>query len=91
MRHFVNVPDAEHLFITNAHVPICCIPTDVSVISPTIDSLALVDIEVSSGLVSGIYAARGSAAYADCDSGVVDLRRGMILPAFVDLHTHIGK
>ena len=90
MRHFIEVPDTGHLFLANAHVPICCIPSDVPFVSPTIDSLALVDIEIVAGCVTGIHAARGSAAYANQDAGIVDLRRGMVLPTFVDLHTHIG-
>ena len=90
MRHFVDIKPQTHLRILNASVPLCCIPTDSSLPSPTIDSLALVDINIVEGKVIGIHAARGSAAYANHDVGIVDLRHGMILPTFVDLHTHIG-
>ena len=90
MRHFVDIKAQTHLRILNASVPLCCIPTDSSLPSPTIDSLALVDIHVVEGIVVGIHAARGSAAYANHDVGIVDLRHGMVLPTFVDLHTHIG-
>lgn len=91
MRHFVDIKAQTHLRILNASVPLCCIPTDSSLPSPTIDSLALVDIHVVEGIVVGIHAARGSAAYANHDVGIVDLRHGMVLPTFVDLHTHIDK
>ena len=90
MRNFVDIEAHTHLRILNASVPVCCIPKDSSLPSPTIDSLALVDINIVEGKVVGIHAARGSAAYANYDVGIVDLRHGMVLPTFVDLHTHIG-
>lgn len=90
MRRFVDVQDRSHLRIENAYVPLCCIPADIAIPGPTIDSLALVDIEIADGCVTGIRPARGSAAYASHSSGVVDLKNGMVLPTFVDLHTHIG-
>ncbi len=90
MRHFVDINAQTHFRILNASVPLCCLPTDSSFPSPTIDSLALVDINIVEGKVIGIHAARGSAAYANHDVGIVDLRHGMVLPTFVDLHTHIG-
>lgn len=90
MRHFVDVQCSSPLRIENASVPLCCIPSDISIPSPTIDSLALVDIQIADGKVTGIHAARGSAAYPDRDVGIVNLRHGMVLPTFVDLHTHIG-
>ncbi|KAL0054399.1 hypothetical protein WJX82_008385 [Trebouxia sp. C0006] len=91
MRNFVDIKAHTHLRILNASVPVCCIPKDSSLPSPTIDSLALVDINIVEGKVVGIHAARGSAAYANYDVGIVDLRHGMVLPTFVDLHTHIDK
>lgn len=91
MRRFVDINGQSSLKIQNASVPLCCIPADVSVANPTIDSLALVDIDIAEGKVTNIYAARGSPVCADGEAGIVDLRRGLVLPTFVDLHTHIGN
>ena len=90
MRRFVDIKHHQNLQIANAYVPVCCLPSEVSVVDPTIDSLALVDINISGGQVVGICSARGTAAYPNFDGGLVNLRRGMVLPTFVDLHTHIG-
>lgn len=91
MKRFIDVTYQHNLRIKNAHVPVCCLPHNISVSDTTIDSLALVDIDVANGLVTGICAARGGSAYPDRDVAIVDLRHGMVLPTFVDLHTHIGE
>ena len=91
MQYCANVPNASRLRLANASVPVCCLPADgESPYTQTIDSLALVDIFVSDGVVNHIAAA-DSRHHPDHSEYVsVDLRRGMVLPTFVDLHTHIG-
>ena len=91
MRRFVEVHLQERLWIKNASVPLCCIPSGLSLPSSSIDSLVLVDIEVQDGCVTSVQAARGSTDELCIDAGIVDLRNGMVLPTFVDLHTHIGN
>lgn len=91
MKRFIDITNQHNLQIQNAHVPVCCLPHNISVADTTIDSLALVDIDIADGLVTGICAARGRSAYPDPDVVIVDLRHGMVLPTFVDLHTHIGE
>lgn len=55
---------------------------------PDADGLALVDILVSDGRIARVAPA-GTATTQDIP--VVDLDRGMVLPCFVDVHTHLDK
>lgn len=101
-RHdFVTLPDASTYMLGNARVPACCIERPRVVENATdhsnglsakewqtcIDGVVTVDIEVSGARITDIRpaaaAAKGGAAY-------LDVRESMVLPAFVDLHTHIG-
>ena len=91
MRRFLDIKPQAALRIENAHVPVCCLPSGLLVGNHTVDSLALVDIDIAEGLVTAICSARGTPIYPHQDGGVVDLRHGMVLPTFVDLHTHIGQ
>lgn len=91
MKPFIDVTPQQNLRIKDAHVPACCLPRNIPVFDTTIDSLALVDIDIADGLITGICAARGGSACPDRDIGIVNLRHGMVLPTFVDLHTHIGE
>lgn len=76
--------------LTNATVPVCCLPASASAYTPTIDSLALVDIDIVDGQIQHINAANTHQQHLQPAWVLVDLRRGMVLPTFVDLHTHIG-
>ena len=91
MKRFTDVKHQHVLRVENAYVPACCLPHDISLAATTIDSLVLVDIDIADGFVTGICAARGAPAYPNRDGGIVNLRHGMVLPTFVDLHTHIGE
>lgn len=88
MQHCADVPHASYLRLANASVPVCCL-AGTTEYSQTIDALALVDIDVVDGLVSRIDAA-GRHHVLNSEWKSVDLRQGMVLPTFVDLHTHIG-
>lgn len=102
MRHdFVTLPDALTYTLGNARVPACCIDLHREVQNATdstngvssndwqtcIDGVVSVDIEVSSAHIAAIRPAR---AAAKGDPAYLDVRESMVLPAFVDLHTHIG-
>lgn len=91
MRRFIDVKHQHSLRIEEAYVPVCCIPQNTTVTATTIDSLALVDIDIADGVVTSISAAGSGSAYPDRDVGIVNVRHGMVLPTFVDLHTHIGE
>ena len=50
------------------------------------DGFALIDLSVADGLIAGLVAAGGPPG-AGAAAG---MRRSVLFPAFVDLHTHIG-
>jgi cytosine/creatinine deaminase len=86
-----------HYILKNAHVPLGCLKgVDHDAFHVCIDRLAIVDIEINNGKIAAIlpagstYVSPFAAALALAPT-VIDLRGKMILPTFVDLHTHIDK
>ena len=59
-----------------------------NLMSPAPDGLAVCDIYVADGNIERIAAA-GPTATGDAER--IDLQRGIVLPRFVDVHTHIDK
>jgi cytosine deaminase len=72
--------------LTNATVPVCLAPR--ADLTGDEDGLARADIEVAHGRVTAIRPA--GAAIADA-TPAIDLDRGMVLPLFADMHTHLDK
>ena len=91
MPGFLDVEHRRNFRIQNAYVPVCCLPQDTPIVNTTIDSLALVDIDIADGFVTGISVAGGKSNYSNAHGGIVNVRHSMVLPTFVDLHTHIGE
>ncbi|KAL3148520.1 hypothetical protein ABBQ38_013959 [Trebouxia sp. C0009 RCD-2024] len=87
----LDVGHRRTLRLENAYVPVCCLPQNTPIPNTTIDSLALVDIDIADGFVTGIFADGVRPTYSDAHGGVVNMRHGIVLPTFVDLHTHIDK
>lgn len=69
------------LTITNATVPSCVLGDEGS------GALRIVDVAVEDGRIAAIAAA-GSAA---SEGQHIDADRGLVLPCFVDMHTHLDK
>jgi cytosine deaminase len=82
----IEPPAAATYTLNAATVPAALV--EGAALRPDQDGLALVDILVSDGRI-----ARVAPAGTGTTQGipVVDLDRGMVLPAFVDLHTHLDK
>ena len=78
--------DGESYWLTNAHVPGCLL--DFSEPLPTTrEGLNLVDLKISQGKIAQVVAA--NTIVKDIQS--LDLHRQIILPCFVDVHTHLDK
>ena len=90
MQYCVDIPGASHLRLANATVPVCCLPAGASAYTQTVDSLALVNIDIIDGQIRHIHAAHTQQQPLQPQWALVNLKRGMVLPTFVDLHTHIG-
>ena len=84
---FIAVPPADRYRIINARVPID--------LAPELEKLAdahrfaACELLVESGRVAALNPTGGSTSVADAPT--VDLRDGIVLPRFVDIHTHIDK
>ena len=83
---FAAVPDREMYRLRNATVPVALLaepaPAPVSA-----DGLAVVDLVIREGRIAAIEPPGSAAAGADgCD-----LRRGLVWPCPVDVHTHLDK
>jgi len=73
----------NHCFwLKNAHVPNCLINNQVP--SHTKDNLSLCDLEIRDGKIFQIIP-------ASTDTIGQDLKKGIVLPCFVDVHTHLDK
>jgi cytosine deaminase len=78
----IALPGSGAFRLTRATVPACLLAPEVPADA---EGLALVDIAVAGGRITQIAASR--AAVPDA----IDLKRRMLLPGFVDCHTHIDK
>jgi cytosine deaminase len=69
--------------LTKVRVPICLAPE--AGLAPDADGLALTTILVEDGRIAEIGGEPAT------DAAAVDLDAGLVLPAFVDMHTHLDK
>lgn len=75
-----SIPADGHYVIANASVPVSVLG------DPASGDLAKVDITIADGMIAAIGAS-GSATLPQ----QIDMRGDIVLPAFVDLHTHLDK
>lgn len=97
----IDVPLSTRYVLANAHVPVGSlqgIAIDTHEWNVCIDRLTLVDIEVRAGTIASITPAghcqkqgAKNRAFFNRLQQVIDLHGKMILPTFVDIHTHIDK
>ncbi|WEK06451.1 MAG: cytosine deaminase [Candidatus Devosia phytovorans] len=76
----INIPADGHYTIANATVPLSVMG------DATSGAVGLFDIAIADGAISSVNPAGGTAG-----PNVIDLDHGIVLPAFVDLHTHLDK
>lgn len=79
--------DAPAYWLTNAHVPQCLI--DLDSLESTREGLCLVNLKISQGKIERIIAADHLPQDQDIPS--LDLQRQIVLPCFIDAHTHLDK
>jgi cytosine/creatinine deaminase len=83
---FVTVPATERYLIANARVPVDLVPELAG--HGGVDRFARCDVLVERGVVAAITP---PVSARNADVPVADLRDGIALPRFVDMHTHIDK
>ncbi len=88
----LTVPASSHYWIKNAHIPVALLhQPDVSIVDQqTFEGLSCVDIKVREGTIAQIIPASGQIP-AENPIEALDLRRGIVFPCFVDMHTHLDK
>ena len=100
-RHdFIHLPDESAYTLGNARVPACCIEQHKIAANATdsssggskawqacVDGLVAVDLSVDGDRIAAIRPAGAARAGSDA---YLDVRESIVMPAFVDLHTHIG-
>jgi cytosine/creatinine deaminase len=73
----------DNYWLKNAHIPICLIK-DNQFISQTRENLCLCDLQIQEGKINQIIATSN-------DTVGIDLQKGIVLPCFIDIHTHLDK
>ena len=81
---FTTVPERPHYWLADARAQACLIDGELPG-TPDFEGLVRLDIEIRDGRVARL-APRGSAP-----AGAVDLKGGLVWPAFIDVHTHLDK
>jgi cytosine/creatinine deaminase len=78
---------ASRLVLRNARLP------DALAGKPTSGAVPRVDITIAGGLVTAIEPSPKDGADRPAEAGadIHDMRDGLVLPAFVDIHTHLDK
>ena len=93
------LPSASHYWLENAHIPPNLVKTNINFpenfqFPRPWEDLGLYHLEIADGKIKNIVAGgRGeeSDLVTDDDVPRVDLSKRMILPCFVDMHTHLDK
>jgi cytosine/creatinine deaminase len=82
--------DSSHYWLRNAHIPASIVVggTKWTPRKPPDDRLLSLDLEIVDGSIATIVAAE---TYSSYSYPSMDLRGGIVLPCFVDLHTHLDK
>ena len=79
--------DAPAYWLTNAHVPICLVNLDS--IQSTREGFCLVNLKISQGKIEQVVAATSLPESPLIPS--LDLQHQIVLPCFIDAHTHLDK
>ena len=88
----LSVLETGSYWLKNAHVPVALLP--LGSWQENRESLVLVDIYIQAGIIQQVLPAGATSetSQADISQGEgYDLQQGMILPGFVDIHTHLDK
>ena len=81
------IPRNKSYWLTNAHIPESLIPHN-DYPHKTREGLCLVDLLISQGNIQQVIPANSA---KENDFEQIDLQKKIVLPCFVDLHTHLDK
>jgi len=80
----------SHYWLINAHIPKCLLGDDLLISEQTKEGLVSCDLEIKAGKIIGIYPSELRPPIAEVIS-IWDLKKGIVLPCFIDMHTHLDK
>lgn len=88
--------DPDHVWLTNARVPLACMapgqscsdPMPALLAPPQEEALVAVHIEIQAGKITALVSGHQKIA---TDTSHYDCQQGLVWPCFVDMHTHIDK
>jgi len=80
------IPSSERYWLKNAHIPVSLLENEG--FSPqTAEGLTLVNLEINDGNINRIT----STIPPEDNIPVIDLKKKIVFPCFVDMHTHLDK
>ena len=80
------IPSSERYWLKNAHIPVSLLENEG--FSPqTAEGLTLVNLEINDGNINRIT----STIPPEDNIPVIDLKKKIIFPCFIDMHTHLDK
>ncbi|ARI82931.1 cytosine deaminase [Microcystis aeruginosa] len=80
------IPSSERYWLKNAHIPVSLLENEV--FSPqTSEGLTLVNLEINDGNINRIT----STIPPEDNIPVIDLKKKLVFPCFIDMHTHLDK
>ena len=86
------LPSTSNYLLKNGRVPQSLIEMPSIALSASTDNnFCLVDVEIAAGTIARITPAGTKHLFPIADIPIVDLCNGLILPCFVDMHTHLDK
>ncbi|MEG3860285.1 cytosine deaminase, partial [Microcoleus sp. herbarium12] len=91
------LPSTSHYLLKNARVPLSLleiksIAQSASILATTAENnFCAVDLEIAAGAIAQIIPAGQKNLFPIADIPIVDLCSGLVLPCFVDMHTHLDK
>jgi len=83
------LPETSHYWLRNAHIPACLLGVE-PWRPQTSEGLCLTDLEIEDGQFRRFLPA-GQIPWDGSDCPQVDLRKKIIFPPFIDIHTHLDK
>lgn len=92
---YIHPPDSDTYWIVDVRIPLALLDDTVShreeipllAAHPFSESLVAADIKIQGGQIAAVQ----SAGSAHSGTALVQGKKGLVLPCFVDLHTHLDK
>ena len=80
------IPSSKRYWLKNAHIPVSLLENE-SFSPQTSEGLTLVNLEINDGNINRIT----STIPPEDNIPVIDLKKKIVFPCFVDMHTHLDK